>query len=455
MTTAGTNTQEKDDFFAKELDPQDLEIIAKQATVNIVTAGHVAHGKSTLVAALSKTNPVRFKEEKERNCTIHLGYANAKIYKCDICPRPSCYHALPSHEKKNTMPCLNNGCQGKMTLVRHVSFVDSPGHHTLMATMLNGAAVADSAMLIIAADQECPQPQTLEHLVALEIMQLPSMLVIQNKVDLLQQSKVMESHSNIKNLVEGTVAENAPILPISAIHKLNLDVLCEYICTKIPHPIRDLTSRVRMVIVRSFDINKPGELNNIRKDLKGGVAGGTIIQGILREGDEIELRPGLIKKINDKFECTPIYTRVTSLFAEKNCLKFAVPGGLIGVGTLLDPCLTKRDRLKGQVIGHKDSLPDVFTDLEISYTLLKRVLGLEKGAEKIKIKKLVKDERLSINIGSIGTQASVIAVKADLAKLKLYKPVCTPLGEKMAISRKISGTWRLIGWGQIHSGSFN
>ena len=80
--------------------------------------------------------------------------------------------------------------------------------------------------------------------------------------------------------------------------------------------------------------------------MQGGVAGGSILRGVLREGDEIEIRPGIMTKSGD---CVPIHSRIVSLFAEKNTLKYAVPGGLIGVGTKIDPILTRSDRLVGQV----------------------------------------------------------------------------------------------------------
>ena len=133
-----------------ELTPLTPEVISRQATINIGTIGHVAHGKSTVVKAISGVQTVRFKNELERNITIKLGYANAKVYKCDhpSCPRPGNYRSAGS-SKEDAYPCDRVGCSGKFKLVRHVSFVDCPGHDILMATMLNGAAVMDAALLLI------------------------------------------------------------------------------------------------------------------------------------------------------------------------------------------------------------------------------------------------------------------------------------------------------------------
>jgi len=433
-----------------ELTPISPEIISKQATINIGTIGHVAHGKSTLVKALTGVSTVRFKEEKVRSITIHLGYANAKIYQCDTCPRPQCYRSFGSNQKQISFKCKNQNCSGTMTLKRHVSFVDTPGHDCLMATMINGTSVMDTALLIIGANQTCPQPQTQEHLAAAEIMQLQNIGIIQNKVDLLPSKEAAkENYREIKAFVEGTVAADAPVIPTSAVLKQNIDVVCDYIC-QIPLPEHDFSAPARMIIVRSFDINKPGaEIS----ELRGGVPGGTLTQGILRVGQEVEIRPGIIKRLpNGEISCMPLRTKVNSLFAEKNSLDFAVPGGLIGVGTNLDPSLTKKDRMKGQVVGDPGTLPDILIQLEISYWLMKRLIGSDDQSKPIKVTKIDKNEILMVNVGSISSKVQVTAVRKDLAKFKLQSPICSPIGERLAISRRIDGKWRLIGWGKIMSG---
>lgn len=86
---------------------------------------------------------------------------------------------------------------------RHVSFVDCPGHDVLMATMLNGAAVMDAAFLLVAANEPCPQPQTSEHLAAVEIMKLRHLLILQNKIDLVRESQAREQAQQIAKFVEG------------------------------------------------------------------------------------------------------------------------------------------------------------------------------------------------------------------------------------------------------------
>nr|GMD80611.1 eukaryotic translation initiation factor 2 subunit gamma-like [Ipomoea batatas] len=454
MSRKGLMEQDLSKLDVTQLHPLSPEVISRQATINIGTIGHVAHGKSTVVKAISGVQTVRFKNELERNITIKLGYANAKIYKCeeDRCPRPMCYKAYGSGKEDSPMCDVPGFENCRMKLLRHVSFVDCPGHDILMATMLNGAAIMDGALLLIAANESCPQPQTSEHLAAVEIMRLQHIIILQNKVDLVQENVAINQHEAIQKFIQGTVADGAPVVPISAQLKYNIDVVCEYIVKKIPIPERNFTSAPNMIVIRSFDVNKPGfEVDEIR----GGVAGGSILKGVLKVNQKIEVRPGIVvKDENGNIKCTPIYSRIVSLYAEQNELQFAVPGGLIGVGTTMDPTLTRADRLVGQVLGEVGSLPDIFSELEVNFFLLRRLLGVRtKESEKQgKVTKLTKGEILMLNIGSMSTGARVVAVKNVFAKLQLTSPVCTSKGEKIALSRRIEKHWRLIGWGQIQAG---
>ena len=128
---------------------------------------------------------------------------------------------------------------------------------------------------------------------------------------------------------------------------------------------------------------------------------------------------------------------------------------MIGVGTKIDPTLTRADRLVGQVLGIRGHLPDVFQEVEISFYLLRRLLGVktQEGSKQAKVQKLAKSEILMVNIGSTATGGKVLAVKNELAKILLTNPVCTQEGEKIALSRRVDKHWRLIGWGQIRRGT--
>lgn len=387
------------------------------------------------------------------NCSIGISVPTTHLFtatpRMQTCERPMSWAAHGS-SKEDNFPCEQ--CSSPMALRRHISFVDCPGHDILMATMLNGAAVMDGALLIVAANESCPQPQTSEHLAAVEIMKLKHLLIIQNKIDLIDEPSAATQHESIRRFVQGTVAGEAPVIPVSAQLRYNVDVVCEYLTRRIPVPVRDFTSPPQMIVIRSFDVNRPGSEVD---DIKGGVAGGSILQGVLRLGQEVEVRPGIVNKDQSgNIHCAPIFSRIVSLFAENNELQYAVPGGLIGVGTTMDPALTRADRLVGQVLGEVGKLPDVFVELEVNFFLLRRLLGVrsKEGEKQSKVSKLTKNEVLMLNIGSMCTGARVAAVKGDLAKLALTSPVCTKVGEKVALSRRVDKHWRLIGWGQIQNG---
>ena len=440
--------QSLNDFDPSQLTPLSPDVISRQATVNIGTIGHVAHGKSTVVKAVTGINPVKFSKERVRNITIKLGYANAKIFKCPECPSPQCF--IPAaFDTEDQMKCKNEGCSATCKLMRHISFVDCPGHDLLMATMLTGASVMDCALLLVAGNESCPQPQTSEHLASIEIMKLEHIIILQNKIDIIMRENLApKQYEQIKEFVKGTKAENSPIIPISAQLKYNIDVLCDYIC-RIPIPIRDFTCPPKMSIVRSFDINRPGVSPD---ELQGGVVGGSILQGVLRVGEKVEIRPGMRgkNKTTGKFQSTSIMSRIVSLKAEKNDLLYAVPGGLIAVGLKCDPSLTREDHLNGNFLGHPGQLPDVLEGVVIKFYLLRRLLGVKSDSNRReKVSSLKKEETLLINISANSVGGKVVEKKKDRAKITFLKPACASVGDKITLSRKIDKNWRLIGWGEI------
>lgn len=167
-----------------------------------------------------------------------------------------------------------------------------------MATMLSGAALMDGAILLVAANEKCPQPQTKEHLMALSIMGIERIIIVQNKIDIVTREQAVENFKQIKEFVKGTIAENAPVIPISANRGVNIDMLVEAIEEHIvAHVERDLDSTPLMHVARSFDINSPGTTPD---NLKGGVLGGSLIQGTIKIGDEIEIVPGIKTEVSGK-----------------------------------------------------------------------------------------------------------------------------------------------------------
>ena len=224
--------------------------------------------------------------------------------------------------KRDDPDCLVKDFQDKkMKLIRHVSFVDCPGHDILMATMLNGAAVMDGALLLVAGNETCPQPQTSEHLAAVEIMRLKHIIILQNKIDLVQENAAANQYDQICKFIQGTIADGAPIVPISAQLKYNIDAVCEYIVKKIPVP-REISRRAEYDCYSILRLEQPGaEVDEIQ----GGVAGGSILQGVLKVGQEVEIRPGIVSKdAAGAVTATPIKTRIVTLFAEQNLLQYAV-----------------------------------------------------------------------------------------------------------------------------------
>jgi translation initiation factor 2 subunit 3 len=408
--------------------------LPRQPEVNIGTIGHVDHGKTTLVQALTGVWASRHSEELKRGITIKLGYADMAIYKCPKCKPPNDYSTQPTCPK----------CDSKATFVRAVSFVDAPGHEALMATMLSGAAIMDGAILVIAADETCPQPQTREHLAAADVIGIKNIIIVQNKIDIVDEKRARQSYMEIKNFVKGTVAEGAPIIPVSAQHQVNIDFLLQAIGQFIPTPERDETKPPFMYIVRSFDINKPG---TVIEKLEGGVIGGTIQQGKFTVGEELEIRPGIAVEKEGKSTYNTLFSEIVSLQAGGKKVNEAHCGGLVGVGTLLDPSYSKADGLTGNIVGRSGELPPTLSELTLETRILERAVGTK---ELMKVDEVSMNETLLLHVGSAITTGKVASVRKDRVTLKLTRPVCAQTSARVALSRKIAGRWRLIGYGMIH-----
>jgi translation initiation factor 2 subunit 3 len=393
------------------------------------TAGHVDHGKTTLVEAITGVWTSGHSEELRRGITIKVGYADAAFYKCSQCPMPEGYSSTPQ--------CAN--CGKESELQRVVSFVDSPGHESLMANMLSGGALMDGAILVVAANEKVPQPQTREHLLALQVLGIKQIVIVQNKVDLTETDKAMENYNQINEFVKGSVASEAPIIPISAQHKLNIDALIGAIESTIKTPSRSTNKAAIMHVLRSFDINKPGLA---LEKVKGGVIGGALIQGELSVGEEIEIRPGFIDDKKGKYE--PIRSIVSTLGTGAGLVERVRPGGLVAIGTKLDPAYIKSDSLIGSVVGKPDSLPDDVDEISIEVKLFDTAVGTQ---EMVKVEPIKTKEPLRLNVGTAATLGAVMNSKDDQIEVKLRKPLCLLPRSRVAISRRISDRWRLIGAG--------
>lgn len=401
-----------------------------QPEINIGMVGHVDHGKTTLTQALTGKWTDQHSEEMKRGISIKLGYADADFYRVTMKKGEKHYTSEPDKKEYKG---------GKLEHLRTVSFVDAPGHETLMAKMLSGAALMDAAILIIAANEKCPQPQTREHLSALEVMGFENIIIVQNKIDVCSKENAMESYKEIKEFLKGTQLEDAPIIPVSAHHNRNIDLLIQAIEEIFPTPKKDLKNDFQMNVARSFDINKPG---TAPKNIKGGVLGGTISSGQVKIGDKLEIRPGRTTKKGLK----PISAEVVSLHSGISRQNLG-PGGLVAIGTSLDPAMTKSDSLLGNVIGKPGSLPPVWDRLKVETTLLDRVVGTKKIQD---VEELKTKEPLVITVGTSTTVGVPVTVKDNIVDIKLSIPVCAPVGQRIALSRQVDGKWHLIGYGIIN-----
>jgi len=401
----------------------------RQPEVNIGVVGHVDHGKTTLVQALTGVWTAKHSEELKRAMTIKLGYADGDVYECTNLPAPDRFCTEPKGPD-----CIYR---------RSVSYVDAPGHEVLMATMLSGAALMDGAILVVAANEPCPQPQTREHFAALEIIGVKNLIVVQNKVDVVSKEEALKHYEQIRKFLKGTWAEGAPIIPVSALHKVNVDALLMAIEKYIPTPKRDLSSPPLMFIVRSFEVNRPG---TPPEKLVGGVVGGSLLQGVLRVGDEIEIKPGARFRKGMKEEYVPLTSEVVSIRFGNREYDEARPGGLVAIGTKLDPSLTRADRLVGNVLGKAGTVPDPVKQITVEYSLMERVLGTK---ELLRVQPLRAGERIMITAGAAVTLALVTKLSKERMELTLRRPTVVWNGMRVAISRQVLGRWRLVGWGKV------
>lgn len=401
--------------------------------VNIGLIGHVDHGKTTLVKSLSGEWTDQHSEELRRGISIRLGYADAVLRKCPNCEEPEAY----------TVNEVCEECGEKSEILRSISFVDAPGHETLMATMLSGSAIMDGAILVIAANEPCPQPQTKEHLMGLDIIGIDDIVVVQNKIDLVSKEEAKQNYEQIKEFIEGTVAEGAPIIPISAQQETNIDLVIQEIQDRIPTPKRDPEKSAIMPIARSFDVNKPGSKP---EELKGGIVGGSIEQGKIEKNQKIEIKPGRKDESGGKTTWNSIKTDVKSIFSGGEYREEATLGGLVGIGTLLDPASTKSDALVGQILGEPGELPPVWNKFLMKVELLDRVVGVE---DEVEVEGIRTNEPLMINVGTATSVGVVTSAREDEAEIKLKRPVCAIKGSRIAISRQIGARWRLIGVGEL------
>lgn len=410
-----------------------------QPTINLGVVGAVAAGKSTLVRALTGVATQKHSDELIRNITIKLGYANMKIWRCPACPKPQCYQTTDGVPTLRV--CMH--CNAVTALVKYVSFVDVPGHDLLMATMLNGAAVMDAAIMIVAADLPCPQAQTEEHLIAAETLGLKHFLVAQTKLDLVDDDRARKSVEEITTFVKDTLAEGSHVVPISAQFGVNIDYIAMYLAECVPDPVIDPSAPFHMQIVRSFDVNLPGTLP---ANVVGGVIGGSVTSGVVNVGDTVEIRPGLVRSQGDTSTYTPIITTITRIESGTVGIPFARQGGLVSFETTLDPCLTRSDRMIGCIVGKVGQMPPVYIELTAECQFLKH------SVDGTKVAKFSVGDAVMLHIAARQISAKISAVDKRVLTFSMAQPACLYPDMRISVSRKSSNKWRLVGWGKYVSG---
>lgn len=395
------------------------EKISNLPSINIGVVGHIDHGKTTLLSRLTGKFTDTHSEELKRGITIKLGYADLIISK----------------------DSSGFNIEDKGSPERYVSFIDAPGHEMLMATMLSGAATMDAAILVIAANEGI-KPQTREHFIALQAKGINNLIIVQNKIDLVSKEQALANYKEIKEFVKGTSAESSSIIPISAQQGIGIPKILEEIA-KIPVPKRDLNSAPIFLVARSFDINKPGR--EIKK-LNGGVLGGILKKGILKVGDEIEIKPGLYSKKANQVVYKPLKTKIISLHKGNEKVSQVEPGASISIETNLDPYLAKTDSLTGCVVSKLGILPDITYNIKIKKSMFKEVLGTE---EHQKVEDVKTKEMLMLSVNTTITVGIVEKIHENEVELNLNIPIVAIKGDNVGIARNIDNHWRLIGFGEI------
>ncbi|MGI0100461.1 MAG: translation initiation factor IF-2 subunit gamma [Candidatus Micrarchaeaceae archaeon] len=403
-----------------------LNLDTNHSVLNVGTLGHIDHGKTSLTRAITDIWTDRHSESIKRNMTIKLGYADAVIKKCEKCDGAAAY----------TTGSACAGCDGSPVPLMRISLLDAPGHETLMATAIAGSSVIDAIIFVIAANEPCPMQQTREHLMIINILGIKNVIIAQTKIDIVGREAALAHERQIKSFIKGSVIENAPIIPVMPNLGINVDAILESIAhMKLPE--RDLESDPLMYVVRSFDVNKPG----IDPDkMLGGVIGCAVIRGKIKNGSQIEIRPGIKATAKSKRETyEPIVTVISSMSNGTDKIDEATPGGLVGISTEIDPTFTKADGLVGNIAGIPGKLPPVMSKLSMKYHRI--------GRDDIQEQHMAEDEPLILGMGTTTVLGYIKKAKKDNIEVELKHPVSVDRNVKIAVMRNISHRWRLTGYG--------
>jgi translation initiation factor 2 subunit 3 len=395
----------------------------KQPILNIGCLGSVSDGKSTTIRQLTGIKTQRHSNEEIRNITIKPGYANMKVWH-----KGGIYTTTSSDEK-------NDG-----ELVHHLSFVDCPGHQELILTMMSSVSLMKGAIIIVSAAEPInKKPQLIQHLAAAKISGLDKIIIIFNKLDLISKDKALERKEELDILLEKLNIKPKYIIPTALNKKLGLDNVVKAIMEVFPPELSlEDDAKTEFKITRSFDVNKPG----INWDkIQGGIFGGSLISGKLKIGDKIEIRPGQWSKDkNGKFIVNPIQTTISSIQSDKIKIDDIIPGGLIAIGSDIDPFYCKDDKLAGSIVGHVSCLPNIYQNVNIILHLTNEFDGDWKPK---------KNEIVFIQNGNINIQASLTDFKNDNYTFSLSKPTCVNDNALILICINIDRILKIVAFGNF------
>lgn len=397
-------------------------IMNNQPIINIGCLGSVSDGKSTLVEKLTGIRTQRHSNEKYRNITIKQGYGNMKIWLDD----------------DNTFVSSDSTINhNDLQLVNHVSFVDCPGHQELIQVMLSSISLMDGAIVVIAVDQPLSKkPQLIQHLSAAKLGKLDKIIICMNKIDLIDKFTFYERKEELDELLLKYDIKPYVIIPTCFNKKIGINYLLQAI-TELFNPeyyLERTTNDPLFMVSRSFDINKPGTL---WESVNGGVIGGSLLNGKFKVGDEIEISPGQVSKNKEgKYIFQPIITKILSIKTDTTSLNEIIPGGLIGIGTDVDPYYAKNDGLAGNVIGLKGKLPQVYTEIKIKTNVIDNW-------------KPKNNDSVLLQIGTKICEAKLININKSEYKFELSKPVCISDNQHIIICINVNKIIKIVAEGFI------
>lgn len=385
-----------------------------QPVVNIGMLGSVSDGKSTTVYSLSGVKTQRHSSEQKRNITIKPGYANMKIYQDD------------------------NGYNVKKgKLVHHVSFIDCPGHFQLIVTMLSNIKLMDGIILVVSAAEPIEKkPQLLQHITAIKLSGIKNVIVLLNKLDLVTKKIAIQRHADLVSILTANNIIPKCIIPVCMNHMIGVDMILNSIMEFIPQKKQNTETHPLFMISRSFDVNYP---NISYTDIVGGVIGGGMLRGIFKIGDEIEISPGILTvNKNGSVEWTPHQTIITSIKSDVTALDCALPGGLVGIGTDLDPYYCKNDGMAGQMVGWRNKMPPTVINLTVKF-------------DKIEFDNHVWEPKnratITIITGTHCGDGTILSSDSQTITITLQYPVCIDTTNMIILCEKTLNDFHIVGYG--------